>query len=112
MSDRRVLPQRRRAETFEIEWGGVGRRFAVTLGFYEDGALGEVFITGGKSGEAVEAIARDAAVVLSLALQYGADIDNVAAAMTRDASEAPSSILGAVVDELLPPKPAENVENV
>ncbi len=104
MGERRILPQRRRAETFEIEWGGVGRRFAVTLGFYDDGALGEVFITGGKSGEAVEAIARDAAVVLSLALQYGAEIENVATAITRDGAETPSSILGAVVDQLLPEK--------
>lgn len=100
MGERRILPQRRRAETFEIGWGGFDKRFAVTLGFYDDGALGEVFITGGKSGEAVEAIARDAAVVLSLALQYGADIENVASAITRDSTEAPSSILGAVVDEL------------
>jgi hypothetical protein len=71
MTDRRILPQRRYAETFEFAWGGLERSYAVTLGFYDDGALGEVFITGGKSGEQVEAVARDGAVLLSLALQHG-----------------------------------------
>ncbi len=51
---------------------------------YDDGSLGEVFINGGKSGEVVEAIARDGAVLLSLALQYGADLSNIRSAITRD----------------------------
>jgi hypothetical protein len=50
------------SETFELAFGGLNRSHTITLGFYEDGALGEVFINGGKSGEAVEAIARDGAV--------------------------------------------------
>ena len=99
--DRRVLPQRRRAETFELEFGGHARRFAVTLGFYDDGALGEVFITGGKSGEQVEAIARDGAVLLSMALQHGCSMTTIASAITRDSQGAPSSIIGAVVDRLI-----------
>jgi hypothetical protein len=97
---RRVLPQRRRCETFEISFGGLNRNHFVTLGFYDNGDLGEVFINGGKSGEVVEAIARDGAVVLSLALQYGADINNIKSALTRDDQGAPTSILGAVVDRL------------
>ena len=39
--------------------------------FLHDGALGEVFINSRKTGGDVEAIARDAAVLLSLALQHG-----------------------------------------
>ncbi len=100
MADRRCLPQRRHAETFEIEWGGFDRTFAVTLGFYEDGSIGEVFMTGGKSGQEIEAIARDGAVVLSLALQYGAQIDNLISAVTRDEHGNPSSIIGAVLDRM------------
>jgi hypothetical protein len=100
MTERRTLPQRRRAETFEIEWGGFDRRFAVTLGYYDDGEIGEVFITGGKSGQEIEAIARDGAVAVSLALQYGAQIDGLVSAMTRDENGAPSSIIGAVLDRL------------
>jgi hypothetical protein len=52
---RRILPQRRSCETFEIDFGGLARGHTITLGFYDDGALGEVFINGGKSGEVVEA---------------------------------------------------------
>jgi hypothetical protein len=102
MTQRRTLPPRRRAETFDISFGGLNRSYAVTLGFYEDGALGEVFISGGKSGEAVEAIARDGAVLLSLALQYGAQVETMASAITRDGQDQPSTIIGAVIDRLLP----------
>lgn len=72
----------------------------MTLGFYDDGALGEVFISGGKSGQTIEAIARDGAVLLSPALQYGASLDNIASAITRDDRGGPSSVIGAVIDRL------------
>jgi hypothetical protein len=104
MTDRRPLPLRRRSETFDLEWGGANRSYAVTVGYYLDGALGEVFISSGKSGEQVEAVARDGAVVLSLALQYGAPIDTIAGAITRDDSGAPMSVVGAVIDRLSKPE--------
>ncbi|WP_442896066.1 toprim domain-containing protein [Bradyrhizobium sp. AZCC 2289] len=53
----------------------------------------------------VEAIARDGAVLLSLALQHGAELDNIRSAITRDEQGAPSSIVGAVVDQLSGEKP-------
>ena len=100
MSERRTLPQRRRCETFEIAFGGLDRRYAITVGYFDDGAIGEAFINGGKSGQAVEAIARDGAVILSLALQYGADLQNIKSAITRDEQGEPASIVGVVVDRL------------
>jgi hypothetical protein len=102
---RRTLPQRRSCETFEIAFGGLARSHTVTLGYYDDGTVGEVFINGGKSGEQVEAIARDGAVLLSLALQYGAEIENIKSAITRDERGAPSSVVGAVIDQLSETKP-------
>ena len=67
---RQTLPQRRRAETFTVvHWG---QPFVVTVGFFDDGTPGEVFVDSRKTGGDVEAIARDAAVVISLALQHGA----------------------------------------
>ena len=92
MTERRTMPQRRSCETFEIAFGGLARSHTVTLGYYDDGALGEVFINGGKSGEQVEAIARDGAVLLSLALQHGAELDNIKSAITRDEQGAPASV--------------------
>ena len=49
--------------------------FTVTVGFFDDGAMGEVFVDSRKTGGDVEAIARDAAVLLSLALQHGLRIE-------------------------------------
>jgi hypothetical protein len=97
---RRVLPQRRYCETFEIAFGGLNRAHTITAGYYADRSVGEVFVNGGKSGELVEAIARDGAVLLSLALQYGCELDTAKHAITRDSQGAPSSIIGAVIDRL------------
>jgi hypothetical protein len=44
--------------------------------------VGEVFIDGGKSGQDVQSTARDAAVVLSLALQHGAPLAAINHAIT------------------------------
>ena len=66
---RRVLPQRRAAETFNLRFWN--QPFTVTVGFYADGTPGEVFIDGGKTGQDIQSTARDAAVILSLALQHG-----------------------------------------
>jgi hypothetical protein len=101
MTERRTLPQRRRCETFEIAFGGLKKKHAITIGYFADGSIGEVFISSGKSGEVVEAIARDGAVVLSLALQYGAELANIKSAITRDEQGEPASIVGAVVDRLM-----------
>ena len=95
---RRVLPQRRAAETFDLRFWN--QPFTVTVGFYADGTPGEVFIDGGKTGQDIQSTARDAAVVLSLALQHGTPIESIRHAVTRGASEEPASILGAVVDSI------------
>ena len=101
MTERRALPARRSSETFEIDFGGLAKGHTITVSFYDDGTLGEVFINGGKSGEQVEAIARDGAVLLSIALQYGASLDTIHHAITRDSQDQPQSIVGAVVDRLV-----------
>ena len=95
---RRTLPQRRAAETFDLRFWN--QPFTVTVGFYADGTPGEVFIDGGKTGQDIQSTARDAAVVLSLALQHGAPIETIRHAVTRNGSGSAASILGAVVDAL------------
>lgn len=84
-----------------MDWAGYRSRYVITLGYYDDGRLGEVFINGGKSGEMVEAIARDAAVLLSMAMQHGVPIDALAKTVTRDSQGNPGSIAGAVIDEIM-----------
>ncbi len=53
-----------------------------------------------KTGGDVETIAKDAAVVMSLALQHGAAVETIRHAITRNSNGMPSSILGAIVDAL------------
>jgi hypothetical protein len=98
MSTRRILPQRRSAETFQLRFWN--QQFTITVGHYPDGTPGEVFIDGGKSGQDVQSTARDAAVVLSLALQYGAPIETIQHAVTRSGNGEAASILGAIIDQL------------
>ena len=95
---RRALPQRRANETFNLRFWN--RLFTITVGFYADGTLGEVFIGVGKTGNDIQSIARDAGVLLSLALQHGVSPETIRHAVIRGASEEPASILGAVVDSI------------
>jgi hypothetical protein len=97
---RNLLPQRRFCETFQLTHGKQNNAFAVTVGRYNDGTLGEVFISGAKAGSEMDAITRDSAILLSLAMQYGVDLDTIKHALTREPSGSPMTIVGAVVDKL------------
>ena len=93
---RRILPQRRASETFDLRFWS--QNFTITVGRYPDGMIGEVFIDGGKTGQDVQSTARDAAVVISLALQHGVPIEAIRHAVTRNSNGEAASILGATVD--------------
>jgi hypothetical protein len=100
MSPKRTkLPDRRGCETLDVHHNG--QRFHVSIGRFRDGSLAEIFINGGKSGSDLEAVARDAAVTLSIALQYGVPLDPICHAVTRNADGSPSSIVGAVLERLV-----------
>jgi hypothetical protein len=95
---REPLPQRRAAETFEVTHGT--QTVIVTTGHYADGTLGEVFVSAPKVGSAMEAIARDAAVLLSIAIQHRVPLDTLRHAVTREQDGSASTIIGAVLDRL------------
>jgi hypothetical protein len=83
MSGRSRLPNRRLAETFELEVAGL--RYTATIGRFPDGRVGEIFLNNHKSNSAADTNARDSAIVCSIALQCGADIETIRKALTRDA---------------------------
>lgn len=95
---RAILPNRRAAETFEVKHGS--HAVTVTVGYYSNGQLGEVFVTDPKVGSSMEAIARDAAVLLSIAIQNDIPLEIMRHAITREQDGTASSIIGAVVDRL------------
>jgi hypothetical protein len=66
---RQRLPDRRGAELIEFEHGG--RRWTATVGRFEDGRLAEVFLHAPKDSPLL-ALAQDAAIIASIALQHGA----------------------------------------
>jgi hypothetical protein len=100
---RECLPNRRRQESFELFHGGLG--FTLGVGFYRDGRIAEIFLSSHKPGSPIEAIARDAAVTVSIALQFGADIATIRNALTRDHDGGPATLVGAALDCLAEGKP-------
>ena len=84
-----------------MPWGGLEKPHVVTVGFFDNGKVGEIFISGGKSGELIAAIARDGAILISLALQHGATLDTIAHAITRNSNDEPQTIVGAIIDEVI-----------
>jgi ribonucleoside-diphosphate reductase alpha chain len=66
---RRRLPDERRSITHKFSIGG--HEGYMTVGMYDDGAPGEVFITMAKEGSVVSGLMDSFATSISLALQYG-----------------------------------------
>lgn len=98
VTDRRRLPNRRAAETFEFEVGGL--HYTATIGRFPDGSIGELFLTNQKSNSAADVSARDAATTFSIAVQYGADPEMIRRALCRDSRGRASGPLGAALDQL------------
>lgn len=93
---REALPNRREIETFRFEHAGIKHHCSVSR--YEDGRLSEVFIDCGKVNSAVQTMARDGAILISLALQHGCPVETLRHAMTRDDESCPSTPLGKLLD--------------
>lgn len=98
---RRSLPNRRASVTFPCEADGVC--YYATVSFFDAGQTqpAEIFLnTRSKLGSAVDTAASDAAVVASIALQYGVPAAVLRDAMKRDDSGAPHGPIGACLDAL------------
>lgn len=66
---RRKLPDERKSLTHKFSIAG--HEGYITVGMYEDGTLGEVFITMAKEGSTISGLMDSLATSISLALQYG-----------------------------------------
>jgi ribonucleoside-diphosphate reductase alpha chain len=93
---RQRLCSRHTHELLNCDYAG----FAVTVGIgrFDDGRVAEIFLNVAQTGTAIETVARDSAVVASIALQYGADIETIRRALCRDARGAATGPLGAALD--------------
>jgi len=66
---RRKLPAERRAITHKFSIGG--HEGYITVGMYDDGQPGEIFLVMAKEGSAISGLMDSFATAISLALQYG-----------------------------------------
>lgn len=95
---RHRLPNRRAHETVGFTFRGLA--YTAGVGRFPDGGLAEVFLDCRKGSSPLAADARDAAVCLSLALQFGTPAKAIREAVTREADGSPAGIVGAVLDLL------------
>lgn len=101
---REHLPDCRLSETFVVRHGT--RTWPVTVSRFADGRVAEVFGTlKYGSGSDLETEARDASILLSLALQHGVPLETIGHALSRHADGRPCGVVGAIVDALLERKP-------
>jgi hypothetical protein len=99
MSERQRLPNRRGSEQIAFECAGF--RYVATVSRFADGRLAELFITNGKCGSDSDVSARDAAVVASIALQFGVPVETIRHALMRDGRGTASGPLGTLLDLLV-----------
>jgi hypothetical protein len=98
MTARRRLPNRRLAETFRLEVGGL--TYSCTVGRFPHGSIGELFLNNHKSNSAADTNARDAAITFSFAIQHGADPEAIRRALCRDSQGKASGPLGCALDRI------------
>ena len=97
---RETLPGRRQSTTARLDHDG--QTYHVSVGYYADGRPGEIFLTAPKASQTFAAVqAADAAVAVSIAMQYGVPLAVLRDAFLREADGSPAGILGATVDLLL-----------
>ena len=100
MSNRRRLPNRRFSQTQNFE--ADGQKYVATVSFFDEGNLAEIFInSSGKLGSTADINAADAALAVSLALQYGCPADVLQKAMKRNPDGTAQGPLGAALDAVL-----------
>jgi hypothetical protein len=92
------LPNRRSAINISFERDGA--RFEMTAGYYLDGRVGEVFVNADRANSLLDFLMSDAAILASLALQYGAPLDEIRHALKRDVRGHAASPIGAALDKI------------
>lgn len=116
---RERLQERRESEAIEVvhTWAPgtsqeIPEPLLVTVGRYPDGRVGEVFIDSlaeakGKLAARVTDLQKDVAVLISIALQHGASVDELRAAVGHAevnimgrVQQMPATIAGTVLDAL------------
>ncbi len=103
MPNRHRLPDRRATYTFPVNFtngSGVTFAFIASVGVFDDGGVAEVFLESSKAASDVHSMAADAAIMFSIAMQYGTPLEVIRASMSRNSDGTPQSLFGALVDAI------------
>ena len=90
------LPDRRPSELFDFQ--AMDLRFTASISRHPDGRVAELFCDNHKAGSQIGTLVRDAAILLSFALQHGADIEAIRRALCRDSSGRALGPIGEALD--------------
>jgi hypothetical protein len=96
MGMRERLPNRRGSTLLDFEHAGL--HYTCTYSCYGDGRLAEAFLNQHKTDSAADAFARDGAIFISIALQFGAALATLQRAAQRNPDGTASSALGHALD--------------
>ena len=100
---RQRLPNRRAAEM--INYAVRGQPLVANVGFYPDGRIGEVFLVhAGKAGADLNISMLEVGVAVSIALQHGATVDELRAALPRTEDGKAEGAIGQLLDLLAKPQ--------
>ena len=98
MMSRERLPNRRVSTSFDITAQGLP--YIATFSRSADDRVLEIFLQNHKAGSMAGINACDAAVVCSIALQYGLPLDVIRKALMRDSHGQASGPLGVALDRI------------
>lgn len=96
---------RNRRQTLSLTVQHKNRDYLGSVSYFESGRVAEAFIQCGKAGTEIEALGRDTAVILSLALQYGCPLEILREAITREEDGTAAGPVGALLDKIEEPGP-------
>ena len=90
----------RKSVTVKRYWSG-GSLFT-SVRRYDDGRVGEIFVSAGRVGSQVQSLLSSIGILASLALQYGAPADRVASAIATRQDEMVDMIAEALAESAEP----------
>jgi hypothetical protein len=93
---RKRLPHRRESEVIRFDFEG--QRFFGSASRFPDDTIAELFLDAGRPGSSIQSMARDAAVITSIALQHGVQLEVLRKAITRLDDGSAAGPLGQLLD--------------
>ncbi len=97
--ERQPLSPRRKNQSMELVFDSM--RFQLTVGFYPNGRIGEVWLNGPRPDSALYHITQDACVLISHLLQRFVSPHTLFDSMPRKADGSSASVIGAIIELLM-----------